>query len=75
MGGLHISEKAQVMNIDHKPIEGLYAAGEVAGGFHGGDRLGSCATLDCITFGRIAGHSAATRTVQPSVLEDLTLAA
>jgi fumarate reductase flavoprotein subunit len=63
MGGLHINEKAQVMNLDGKPIRGLFAAGEVAGGVHGGDRLGSCATLDCIAFGRIAGHEAATSPV------------
>jgi succinate dehydrogenase/fumarate reductase flavoprotein subunit len=63
MGGLHINENAQVMNLGGKPIQGLYAAGEVAGGIHGGDRLGSCATLDCIAFGRIAGHQAATAKV------------
>jgi hypothetical protein len=45
MGGLHINENAQVMHIDGFPIPGLFAAGEVAGGIHGGDRLGSCATL------------------------------
>lgn len=60
MGGLHINERAQVMSLDGRPIDGLYAAGEVAGGVHGGDRLGSCATLDCIAFGRIAGRTAAT---------------
>ena len=38
-------------------IPGLYTAGEVAGGIHGGDHLGSCATLDCLSFGRIAGRS------------------
>jgi flavocytochrome c len=59
MGGLHIDEEARVLHIDGYPIGGLYAAGEVAGGVHGGDRLGSCATLDCLSFGRIAGHSAA----------------
>jgi succinate dehydrogenase/fumarate reductase flavoprotein subunit len=59
MGGLHINSDAQVMHIDGYPIEGLYAAGEVVGGVHGGDRLGSCATLDCISFGRISGHNAA----------------
>ena len=56
MGGLHINSDAQVMHIDGCPIPGLYAAGEIAGGIHGGDRLGSCATLDCLTFGRIAGN-------------------
>jgi flavocytochrome c len=59
MGGLHINADAQVMHIDGYPIPGLYAAGEVAGGVHGGDRLGSCATLDCISFGRIAGQNVA----------------
>jgi flavocytochrome c len=58
MGGLHINEHAQVMHVDGVPIEGLYAAGEIAGGVHGADRLGSCATLDCLAFGRIAGRSA-----------------
>ena len=48
------------MHVDGYPIKGLFAAGEVTGGVHGGDRLGSCATLDCITFGRIAGHNIAT---------------
>lgn len=43
------------------PIKGLYAAGEVTGGVHGGDHLGSCATLACIAFGRIAGHNVATQ--------------
>lgn len=59
MGGLHINSDARVMHIDGNPIPGLWAAGEVAGGIHGGDRLGSCATLDCIAFGRIAGRSVA----------------
>jgi flavocytochrome c len=58
-GGVQINEDAQVMHIDGYPIVGLFAAGEVTGGVHGGDRLGSCSTLDCLCFGRIAGHSVA----------------
>ena len=61
MGGLQIDEDARVIHIDSHPIGGLFAAGEIVGGVHGGDRLGSCATLDCLSFGRIAGHSAALR--------------
>lgn len=61
MGGVQIDEEARVLHIDGYPIGGLYAAGEVVGGVHGGDRLGSCATLDCLSFGRIAGNSAAKR--------------
>jgi flavocytochrome c len=59
MGGLHINEEAQVMHIDGYPIPGLYAAGEVTGGIHGSDRIGSCASLDCLSFGRIAGQNVA----------------
>jgi len=40
-----------------QPIPRLYAAGEVAGGVHGADRLGGCATTECLTFGRIAGEN------------------
>jgi succinate dehydrogenase/fumarate reductase flavoprotein subunit len=59
MGGVQINTKAQVIGLNHKPIKGLYAAGEAAGGVHGACRLGSCATTDCIVFGRIAGKNAA----------------
>ena len=40
-------------------IPGLYAAGEVTGGVHGGNRIGGNAVADIITFGRIAGANAA----------------
>jgi flavocytochrome c len=60
MGGVNINTKAQAMDLmTDKPIPGLYAAGEFAGGVHGAVRLGSCATLDCLIFGRIAGQNAA----------------
>ncbi len=61
MGGIQINEKAQVIGLDRKPIPGLYAAGEITGGIHGAVRLGSCAVLDCLVFGRIAGQSAAAK--------------
>jgi succinate dehydrogenase/fumarate reductase flavoprotein subunit len=40
---------------------GIYAAGEVSGGVHGGNRLGGNAIADIIVFGRIAGANAAAR--------------
>jgi flavocytochrome c len=59
MGGLNINAKAQALDVmTDKPIAGLYAAGEITGGVHGAVRLGSCATLDCLIFGRIAGKNA-----------------
>merc|ERR1719265_2400698 len=41
------------------PIHGLYAAGEIAGGVHGNNRLGGNSLLDCVVFGRVAGKHAA----------------
>lgn len=59
MGGVRINTEAQAIDVtDDKPIAGLYAAGEAVGGVHGAVRLGSCATLDCLVFGRIAGTNA-----------------
>ena len=61
MGGIRIDTAAQVLNADGDVIPGLYAAGEVTGGVHGTNRLGGNAITDCVVFGRIAGHSAASR--------------
>ena len=58
MGGVEIDISAQVLNENGDRIEGLYAAGEVTGGIHGGNRLGSLSIPDTVTFGRIAARSA-----------------
>lgn len=58
MGGVQINKDAAVVGLDQRPIKGLYAAGELAGGIHGAVRLGSCAVVDCLVFGRIAGKNA-----------------
>lgn len=62
MGGLRINPKAQVIDIWGKVIPRLYAAGEVAGGVHGSNRLGSNAIPDCVVFGRVAGLNAGMET-------------
>ena len=59
MGGVKIDTKAEVISTKGKPIPGLFAAGEVTGGVHGGNRIGGNAVADIVTFGRIAGASAA----------------
>ena len=56
MGGVVINTNAQVLDKDGKAIAGLYAAGEVTGGIHGTNRLGSDAIADITVFGRIAGE-------------------
>ena len=58
MGGLKIDTKAEVLDVKGAPIPGLFAAGEVTGGVHGGNRLGGNAQADIVTFGRIAGQTA-----------------
>ncbi|MBR4195397.1 MAG: flavocytochrome c [Synergistaceae bacterium] len=59
MGGLKIDTRTRVLRADGSVIEGLYAAGEVTGGVHGGNRLGGTAVSDFVVFGRIAGQEAA----------------
>ena len=58
MGGVHIDTDAQVIDKDGNPIPGLFAAGEVVGGVHGGNRLGGNAVADVVVFGKIASESA-----------------
>jgi fumarate reductase flavoprotein subunit len=58
-GGLRVNTESKVLDTEGKPIPGLYAAGEVAGGISvrgtvGGDYLGAA-----VVFGRIAGKNAA----------------
>ncbi len=58
MGGVKINPKAEVISTSGKVIPGLFAAGEVTGGVHGGNRLGGNAQADIVTFGHIAGQTA-----------------
>jgi len=59
MGGLKINEDSEAMGPGDQVMQGLYAAGEVAGGIHGSNRLGGSSLLDCVVFGRVSGRSAA----------------
>ncbi|OBA18935.1 Flavocytochrome c [Metschnikowia bicuspidata var. bicuspidata NRRL YB-4993] len=61
MGGVKINDKSQVVHQkDGKEtiFEGLYAAGEVAGGVHGHNRLGGSSLLACVVYGRLAADEA-----------------
>merc|ERR1712139_534473 len=57
MGGLEISPDGEVMG-KQGVIPGIYAAGEIAGGVHGNNRLGGNSLLDCVVFGRVAAKAA-----------------
>jgi len=53
MGGVQINENAETT------VPGMFAAGEVTGGVHGGNRLGGNALADTQVFGKLAGENAA----------------
>lgn len=60
MGGVEIDDQARVLIEDGKrPLDGLWACGELAGGVHGSNRLGGSALLGCVVYGRVAGTGAA----------------
>ncbi|KAK3354277.1 FAD binding domain-containing protein [Neurospora tetraspora] len=67
MGGIEINDKAQVLNSEQKPFEGLYACGELAGGVHGANRLGGSSLLGCVVYGRVAGDSASSYLFQEAL--------
>jgi succinate dehydrogenase / fumarate reductase, flavoprotein subunit len=70
MGGVEVDA-----DTERSLVEGLYAAGEVAGGMHGSNRLGGNSLSDLLVFGRRAGHNAAyssykLRDRRPTVSDD-----
>ena len=54
MGGVRVDADTEATS-----VPGLYAAGEVAGGMHGANRLGGNSLSDLLVFGRRAGGAAA----------------
>ena len=54
MGGIRVNADTEATS-----VPGLFAAGEVAGGMHGANRLGGNSLSDLIVFGRRAGLHAA----------------
>ena len=57
MGGLKVDLDRHVLDAYDEPVEGLYAAGEVTGGIHGGNRLGGNAIVEIIVSGRVAAKA------------------
>jgi len=53
MGGVRVDPDSQASR-----VPGLFAAGECAGGMHGGNRLGGNSLSDLLVFGRLAGIGA-----------------
>ncbi|SFT75989.1 succinate dehydrogenase / fumarate reductase flavoprotein subunit [Actinopolyspora lacussalsi subsp. righensis] len=71
MGGVEVDPDTAASS-----VPGLFAAGEVAGGMHGSNRLGGNSLSDLLVFGRRAGagaaeHVAAARHARPDVSEEV----
>jgi fumarate reductase flavoprotein subunit len=57
MGGLKVDVDRHVLDTNGNIIPGLYAAGEVTGGIHGGNRLGGNAIVEIFVSGRTAAFA------------------
>jgi len=57
-GGIAVDEDMHVISRQGKVV-GLYAAGEIVGGFHGVSYMSGSAVAKAVIFGRIAGKNAA----------------
>jgi succinate dehydrogenase / fumarate reductase flavoprotein subunit len=68
MGGVKVDAETTATK-----VPGLFAAGEVAGGMHGANRLGGNSLSDLIVFGRRAGMGAAEYIEAGSVATDFDL--
>lgn len=75
MGGVHVNTKAQVIDENGNIIKGLYAAGEVAGGLHGNNRIGGNSVAETVVNGRQAAIQMAAQLeadgaeFEPNILE------
>jgi succinate dehydrogenase / fumarate reductase flavoprotein subunit len=67
MGGIRVAAEVGATS-----TPGLYAAGEVAAGLHGSNRLGGNSLTDLLVFGRRAGEAASEAAAGASPSEELT---
>ncbi len=57
--GVKINEKTEVIDVFGDKIKGLYAAGEVTGGFHGKTYMSATAFIKSLVFGYISANTLA----------------
>lgn len=57
MGGIKVDTERHALDAEDNVIPGLYAAGEVTGGIHGGNRLGGNAIVEIFVSGRTAAEA------------------
>jgi succinate dehydrogenase / fumarate reductase flavoprotein subunit len=66
MGGIRVAAE-----VGTTTTPGLYAAGEVAAGLHGSNRLGGNSLTDLLVFGRRAGEAASEATAGAAAVDEL----
>ncbi|PAF08914.1 tricarballylate dehydrogenase [Shouchella clausii] len=59
-GGIHVSPESEILGDDKRPIDGLFAAGEMVGGLFYHNYPGGSGLMAGAVFGRLAGEQAAT---------------
>ncbi|MGH3412947.1 MAG: FAD-dependent tricarballylate dehydrogenase TcuA [Marmoricola sp.] len=64
-GGVHVDQRAAVLDASGTAIPGLYAAGELVGGLFSGNYPGGSGLTAGAVFGRLAGTHAAGGTLDP----------
>ena len=69
--GLAVNADAEVLNPYNEQIEGLYAAGEITGGFHGAGYMTGSSLGKASIFGRIAAQKVLSKPVQ--IKENLSI--
>jgi tricarballylate dehydrogenase len=57
-GGIKINTRAEVLDVEERPIPGLYAAGELVGGLFYFNYPGGTGLTSGAVFGKIAGEHA-----------------
>jgi tricarballylate dehydrogenase len=64
-GGLRITPEAAVLDLEDRPIAGLYAAGELVGGLFYHNYPGGSGLMAGAVFGKLAGEHAAAHAARP----------
>lgn len=65
-GGLHVNTDGEVLNKEHTPIPGLFAAGEMVGGIFYKNYPGGSGLMSGAVYGKVAGTQAASFAVNQS---------
>ncbi len=66
-GGIHVTTNGEVLNQNQKPVQGLFAAGEMVGGLFYKNYPGGSGLMSGSVYGRISGKQAAKYAVPTTI--------